>query len=103
MARRRGGTANGVNLVFALGQTPTPTLSLSLYRNGIALRQGVDYSLTTKHHTFIPAATPQVGDLLTAFYRVASSSVTIAFADAETPAGTMDGSNATFYALPQRF
>ena len=56
----------------------------------------MDYSLTNNTITFIPAATPQAGDLLTAFYRVAGGPVTIAFADAEAPAGTMDGSNATF-------
>jgi hypothetical protein len=90
------GTANGVNLVFALSQAAAPAMSLSLYRNGIELRQGVDYSLTNNTITFIPAAAPQVGDSLTAFYRVAGGPATIAFADAEAPAGTMDGSNATF-------
>ena len=34
------GTANGANLSFTLSQVPSPTLSLYLYRNGIALRQG---------------------------------------------------------------
>ena len=90
------GTANGVNLVFALSQAPSPVLSLSLYRNGIELRQGVDYSLTANTITFTPATAPQSGDLLTAFYRVAGGSVTVAFADAEVPAGAMNGSNATF-------
>lgn len=90
------GTANGTNLVFALSQTPSPGLSLSLYRNGIELRQGLDYALSANTITFTPAATPQPGDLLTAFYRVPGASVTVTFADAEVPAGVMNGSNATF-------
>jgi hypothetical protein len=90
------GTLNGTNLAFTLSQSPLPALSLSLYRNGIELRQGVDYSLSTNSVTFIPAAAPQPGDQLTAFYRVAGGPVPVSFADAEVPAGTMDGSNATF-------
>jgi hypothetical protein len=90
------GTLNGSNVSFTLSQAPSPALSLSLYRNGITLRQGVDYSLSTNTVTFIPAAAPQPGDLLTAFYRVPGGPVPLAFADAEVPAGTMDGSNATF-------
>lgn len=90
------GTLNGSNLAFTLSQSPSPALSLSLYRNGIELRQGVDYSLSTNTVTFIPAAAPQPGDLLAAFYRVAGGPVPVAFADAEVPSGTMDGSNATF-------
>lgn len=90
------GVANGANLVFTLSQTPAPAMSLSLYRNGLALRQGVDYSLSSNTVTFIAAAAPQTGDLLTAFYRVPGTPIAVAFADAEIPAGTMDGSNATF-------
>ncbi len=90
------GNANGSNLTFTLSQSPSPTLSLSLYRNGISLRQGVDYSLSGSTITFIAAATPQSGDILTAFYRVAGSSSTVSFADAEVPAGSIDGVNAAF-------
>jgi hypothetical protein len=90
------GNENGSNLVFTLSQSPTPGLSLALYRNGIALRQGVDYSLSGSTVTFIAAATPQSGDLLTAFYRVSGSPATVTYSDAEIPAGTMDGVNATF-------
>jgi hypothetical protein len=95
-AETPGGALNGANLAFTLSQAPSPALSLSLYRNGIELRQGVDYSLSNNTVTFIPAAVPQPGDLLTAYYRVAGGPLPVAFADAEVPAGTMDGSNATF-------
>jgi hypothetical protein len=90
------GSINGTNLVFTLSQIPSPSLSLSLYRNGIALRQGLDYTLTANTIAFIAAAAPQNGDLLTAFYRVAGSTAGVTFADAEAPAGTIDGTNATF-------
>jgi hypothetical protein len=92
------GTTNGANLVFALSQTPTPAMSLALYRNGIALRQGVDYSLSANTITFALAAAPQTGDMLMAFYRVPGGPVTVAFADAEVPAGTMDGSKRDLHA-----
>jgi hypothetical protein len=90
------GNANGSNLTFMLSQAPSPTLSLSLHRNGIALRQGVDYSLSGSTITFIAAAAPQSGDVLTAFYRVTGASTTVSFADAEVPAGTLDGVNTAF-------
>lgn len=95
-AETPAGAINGANLLFTLAQPPSPALSLSLYRNGIELRQGVDYSLNSNSVTFIPAAAPQSGDLLTAFYRVAGPAIPVVFADAEVPTGTMDGSNATF-------
>lgn len=90
------GSINGLNAVFTLSQTPSPSSSLSLYRNGMMQRQGVDYSLAANTVTFVPAATPQTGDILTAFYRAQGSGSVAQFADAETPAGTIDGVNAVF-------
>ena len=43
--------------------------SLTLQRNGMILKAGLDYTLTGSTISFIPAATPQSGDVLQAFYR----------------------------------
>jgi hypothetical protein len=90
------GTENGTNLTFVLSQTPAPSTSLSLYRNGLALRQTLDYTLSGNTVTFVQAAVPQTGDILQAFYRVTGSSATVTFADAEVPGGLMNGANAAF-------
>lgn len=90
------GAINGLNTVFTLSQTPSPSTSLSLYRNGMMQRQGVDYSLAANTITFVPAATPQSGDILTAFYRAQGSGSLTRFADEETPTGAMDGVNSIY-------
>jgi hypothetical protein len=90
------GSINGFNTVFTLSQTPSPSTSLSLYRNGMMQRQGVDYSVAANTVTFVPGATPQTGDILTAFYRAPGSGSVAQFADAETPLGTIDGINTIF-------
>jgi hypothetical protein len=64
------GAENGTNAIFSLSQAPSPGASLSLYRNGLMLRQGVDYTLSGNTVSFVVAATPQTGDLLSAFYRI---------------------------------
>lgn len=90
------GTVNGTNLTFVLSQTPAPSTSLSLYRNGLAIRQGLDYTLSGNTITFVQAAAPQSGDILQAFYRVTGTAVTVTFADGESPAGVVNGTNAAF-------
>ncbi len=90
------GSINGFNPVFTLSQTPSPSTSLSLYRNGMMQRQGVDYSVAANTVTFVPGATPQTGDILTAFYRTQGSGSAAQFIDAETPSGTIDGFNTIF-------
>jgi hypothetical protein len=90
------GAENGTNVIFSLSQVPTSRASLSLYRNGLMLRQGVDYTLSGNTVTFIRAATPQTGDLLSAFYRISGLPAPVNFADGEIPAGVVNGVNATF-------
>ena len=90
------GSINGLNTVFTLNQTPSPSTSLSLYRNGMMQRQGVDYSLAANTVTFVSGARPQTGDILTAFYRAQGSGSVAQFSDAETPSGTIDGVNTAF-------
>lgn len=63
------GLVNGSNTTFTLNYAPSPAASLALYRNGILLKQSVDYTLSGSTITFFAASTPQTGDLLIASYR----------------------------------
>ena len=90
------GVTDGTNRAFTLANAPNPASSLILFRNGIALKLGGDYTLSGNAVTFVPAATPQSGDMLLAWYRVAGSATNYSFADAEVPAGVLDGSNRAF-------
>jgi hypothetical protein len=63
------GTVNGSNVFFTLANAPSPAASLDLYRNGLAMKQGVDYTLANNLVTFLVASTPQTGDTLLAGYR----------------------------------
>jgi hypothetical protein len=65
-----GGTIDGNNLSFTLANTPTPAASLKLYKNGVLLNQGGDYTLSSANVTFASTTvTPQPGDTLIASYR----------------------------------
>ena len=90
------GTINGTNLAFSLANTPAPSSSLSLYRNGLALAQGTDYMLAGSAITFTSASLPQTGDILMAYYRMAGTGSATNFTDSETPAGSVNGTNVTF-------
>ena len=50
-----GGVVDGTNATFTLANTPSPAGSLVLYRNGIAQKAGVDYTLTGRPYNFSPA------------------------------------------------
>jgi hypothetical protein len=58
-------------------------------------RQGAEYTLSGQTITFPSGSAPLPGDILAAWYRTAQDS-TYGFADAETPAGVVNGSNAVF-------
>jgi len=68
------GTIDGNNTAFTLLYAPSPAASLSLYRNGLFLRQGADYTVVGNQITFFVVSTPQPGDLLVASYRYANPS-----------------------------
>ncbi len=67
------GPVNGANATFTLAHLPNPTGSLQLMKNGVVLRQGVDYRL--KGQTITMAAAPSgatgivAADALEAWYR----------------------------------
>jgi outer membrane murein-binding lipoprotein Lpp len=67
------GSMDGSNPVFVLNAAPTPPSSLVLYRNGIKLSPGFDYSLSGNTILFATGAVPQAGDLLTARYRMTAN------------------------------
>ena len=63
------GTVDGVNDTFTLAGTPNGT-SLMMFRNGLYLTTGFDYTVTNGTVRFVAGAIPQAGDTLTASYRV---------------------------------
>jgi len=63
------GVLDGSNPTFGLPDAPNPATSLHLYRNGIRLSAGIDFTLAAGIITFKPGAIPQVGDILTGDYR----------------------------------
>jgi len=79
------GIVDGNNRVFALAAPPSPAGSLVMYRNGVLLKAGQDYTLSGQVMTFIPEMTPQPGDTLLASYRM----------------GATDSSGSQIYPVPQ--
>lgn len=91
-----GGTLDGINANFTLANVPSPASSLSLYRNGLLLTQGNDYTLSSNAITFLAGAIPQPTDVLSASYRISVTIPGVTFIDQETPAGAINGVNGTF-------
>lgn len=77
------GAVNGVNSAFTLNFAPSPAASLILFRNGVLMKQGVDYSLSGASITFFLGSLPQAGDVLFASYR---------YANPANPLGTLTSS-----------
>jgi hypothetical protein len=90
------GVINGTNVTFSLANTPAPATSLALFRNGLALTQGIDYTLAGSAITFTSATLPQPTDILLAYYRIPGTGATTNFTDNETPGGTINGVNTSF-------
>jgi hypothetical protein len=65
------GIVDGSNTTFTLSQTPSPTASLAMYRNGIMQKVTQDFSISGGSVAFVTTNTPQPGDTLVASYRVA--------------------------------
>lgn len=63
------GPVDGMNRAFELAFQPSPPTSLILTRNGLIMKRGLDYMLAGKMVTFIVEQTPQVGDIILAWYR----------------------------------
>ncbi len=74
------GSINGSNTTFTLANAPSPGTSLDLYLNGLLLKAGSDFTLSSNVVSFLTVSTPQTGDTLIASYR---------FANPSNPLGTL--------------
>jgi hypothetical protein len=63
------GLVNGANTAFTLMYAPSPDSSLLLFRNGLRMTKGVDYTTSGNTITFLTVSTPQAGDVISASYR----------------------------------
>jgi hypothetical protein len=98
-AETPGGAVNGTNATFSTANVPAPAASVALFRNGMLMKPGADFTLNGNAITFLSGAIPAAGDLLTVSYRYSKSgqlAVTANFVDAETPTGVVNGTNAVF-------
>ncbi len=66
------GLIDGSNTIFTLADVPSPPSSLSLYRNGVLQKEGIDYILTDAVIEFASGSVPQLDDILVGSYRRAS-------------------------------
>ncbi len=65
------GQINGLNATFTLANSPAAS-SLLLFRNGLLLQSGVDYTLNGSTIQFTANSIPQLQDTLSAQYRIDS-------------------------------
>jgi hypothetical protein len=63
------GAVDGANSVFTLSNSPSPSGSLQVFRNGMLQRVSLDYSLSGGTITFLSGAVPQNGDVIQTYYR----------------------------------
>ena len=68
-AETPGGLVDGSNPTFTLAASPSGS-SLQLFRNGLYMTPGFDYTLTANSFTFVAGNVPEPADKLTASYRV---------------------------------
>ena len=93
-AETPSGIVDGSNRSFQLANAPTPLTSLALYRNGLALQEGIDFTLSGNAINFVTGNAPQPGDVLQAFYRTGASGASNAGAG-----GTGSTPSCTLYTL----
>ena len=89
------GTVNGTNTQFTLASTPSPASSVAVWRNGLFLKPGADFTVSGNVLTFLGTSTPLVGDTILASFRTGTVAG-VTFVDSETPTGTANGANAVF-------
>jgi hypothetical protein len=86
-----GGIVDGTNTTFTLANPPSGS-SLSLYRNGLYMLAGQDYTLTGQAVQFMVAyAPPQPGDTLVASYRIDPSTSNVTGVVGAVQGGTTGG------------
>lgn len=67
-----GGTVDGTNVAFTLSRGPNPIGSLLVFRNGLLMRMGSDYTFASQVITFISGQAPRPGDTLQCSYRISA-------------------------------
>ena len=83
------GVLDGTNATFTMAGTPDPVSSLRLYRNGLLLSNGVDYTASGNAITFAAGEEPEQGDILQVSYRIDPAlTEAFGFVDGETPGGS---------------
>ncbi|HSW51553.1 MAG TPA: hypothetical protein VLH09_15310, partial [Bryobacteraceae bacterium] len=60
-AETPAGSINGSNAYFTLANAPSPVSSLTLFRNGILQKAGLDYTLSGNAINFVSGSVPQPG------------------------------------------
>jgi len=90
------GAVNSSNVSFTLASIPNPAASVALSRNGLLLKQSLDYTISSNSILFLTGAVPQTGDTLLASYRLAVSLPGVGFVDSEAPTGAINGVNNSF-------
>lgn len=95
-AETPAGSINGTNLGFTLANVPSLPTDVVLYKNGVVLLYGVDYTVSGSTITFSTGEAPQTADELVAYYRIAGTGTPSSFIDDETPAGIVNGTNLNF-------
>ena len=98
-AESPAGVVDGVNASFQLTGAPAPSSSLTLYRNGLAMKLGADYALAGSTISFLAGSVPQQGDVLLASYRTAglSAAPCAVYAGAGNPNGFQLGKPCDIY------
>ncbi len=94
------GLINGSNVTFTLASMPNPSSSVAISRNGLLMKQSLDYTLSSNSISFLSGAVPQTGDTILASYRLGVSLPGVGFIDGETPAGVINSVN-NFFTLTQ--
>jgi hypothetical protein len=62
------GSINGVNATFTLANTPSQATTVVVCRNGVTLHVSNDYTVSGNVVSFVPAAIPITGDIVTVDY-----------------------------------
>jgi len=88
------GFIDGVNLVFTLSHSPSPTNSLMLYVNGVLQSQGLEKDYTISDNVVVMTSTPVAGSQIVATYSYQRSPLAGTRTSwMEVPSGVVDGIN----------
>lgn len=92
---------DGVNLVFTLAYTPVPASSLLVFRNGVKLQAGTDYTLQANRLTMQAAQVPATDDGFECYYRTITTTTSTASRSMAVPASQTGAASAIVHALSE--